>query len=118
MHYKILTGITVIFCLMPFMYSFDAQGIQNNNIALSGNAHISPVRKVKSYSLEEKKTILVKKYELADDEVDKLFRLDMPFREVDRLCFYAYISQKSIDEVAALKKDCPWDRVVYLLNLR
>lgn len=117
MHYKILAGITVIFCLMPFMYSFDAQGIQNNNIALSGNAHISPVRRVKSYSLEEKKTILVKKYELADDEVDKLLRLDMPFREVDRLCFYAYISQKSIDEVAALKKDCPWDRVVYLLNI-
>lgn len=67
MHYKILAGITVIFCLMPCMYSYDAQGIPNNKIALSENAHISSVRRGKSYSLEEKKTILVNKYELADD---------------------------------------------------
>lgn len=102
---------------MPLMHSSEAQTIQKDTTVLTGNAQISPVKKPKAYSLEEKKTILVKKYELADNEADKLLRLDMPFCEVDRLCFYAYISQKSINEVAALKKDNPWDRVLYLLNI-
>lgn len=117
MHYKFLAGITFLLFLMPLIYSSEAQNVQKDTTVLTSNAHISSVKKPKAYSLEEKKIILTRKYELADNEVDKLLRLDMSFREVDRLCFYAYISQKSIDEVAALKKDNPWDRVLYLLNI-
>jgi len=66
---------------------------------------------------QEKEKILWEKYDIPSYQADVLIHSGANFRDIDRAGLYAYVAEKPIEEILALKKDESWTRVEYLLPI-
>lgn len=65
---------------------------------------------------EQMVTILTQKYFLTEADAKEKLAAGTNFRELEKAALYSYISGKSVDEILALKKDEPWQRVEVLVG--
>lgn len=69
------------------------------------------------YTMEEKIRILQGRYDISKEEAISLLGKDISFRTLDKICFWSVISRRPAEDVMALKKDNPWDRLSVLLKV-
>ena len=76
-----------------------------------------PWRMRKPLTDQEKEKILWEKYEIPATRALVLIHSGTNFRDIDKAGLYAYVADRPIEDVLALKKDESWTRVEYLLHI-
>ena len=61
--------------------------------------------------------VLSSKYRVSPTDTKRLIDSGVKFQDLQQAALYSYMSEKSVDEVLALKKHEVWTRVQYLLGI-
>lgn len=68
-------------------------------------------------TMEEMQLVLSSKYRVSPTDTKRLIDSGVKFQDLQQAALYSYMSEKSVDEVLALKKHEVWTRVQYLLGI-
>lgn len=84
--------------------------------AKAGQSEAKMPPRRKPMTEEQMVTILTQKYFLTEAEAKEKLAAGTNFRELEKAALYSYISGRSVDEILALKKEEPWQRVEVLVG--
>lgn len=65
---------------------------------------------------EEMKTVLSRKYFMTPEEAEAFLQKDVAFRELEKAALYSYVSGRNVEEILALRREEPWQRVQALIG--